>query len=152
MAPEDEREIAAERPGPAGGGAGHGPAHPACRGIRALAEARVADAAAQAASRFGPAGTNGVVFAGRFLSYADAVKSILYENATSMLVQLDPRNGLLRIANPPDWVPSLEDIARINKEIKAIRSQQALRNLEGHHELVQQYRTWFKQRGIEPDD
>ena len=129
-----------------------GPAHTVIRGARAAAEAEAAAAATRAAASIGPVRGNRVIAGGRLLTFPEANRLILYDKAADMLHQLDARNRLLGIANPPAWLPSLEHVDTFNGQITAIRQQQRLREIEGHHQFVRQFADWFKLNGIEPED
>src|SRR5262249_50107030 len=85
---------------------------------------------------------------GRPLLYPEANRLILDDEARKMLRQLDPRNRMLQVPNPSDWVPTFRDIDAVNAQIKAIRQQQGLRALERHHEFARQYQDWFRAQGI----
>jgi hypothetical protein len=75
---------------------------------------------------------------------------ILYDLAWKKLRDLDPTNPLLD--DRPNRIPTIADRKLLNDETKRIRTERGGGEPEENHWFVQQFRPWFEQQGINPND
>ena len=87
------------------------------------------------------------------LSSKESVLSNLYRWTERTLRVLDPSNSELRRTNTAIWIPTTEDLARLNNEITRIKEERKnLKHLETHHVAAQEFKSDFKRLDIEPED
>jgi hypothetical protein len=65
---------------------------------------------------------------------------------------LDPRNPQLQSLSSPTWIPTFQDINRLNEEIARVRGEQHLFDLERHHALPREFVSEFEKAGIDMGD
>jgi hypothetical protein len=129
---------------------------PAAEARLARAGIKVAQVASEAetmAAAVRAAEVRGYRLGGRSLTFPEQNNVLLFERAGKILSFLDPRNARLQVPMSLDQLPSLNDLHILNDEIKAIREQKGLLDLEGHHEFTRQFSPWFAERGVvDPHD
>jgi hypothetical protein len=90
--------------------------------------------------------------AGRELSVPEENRLFFYDSALRMLRELDPRNPQLKSFSTSSWVPTDEDINRLNEEIVRVKRERGLSWLEPHHTLPRQFSRRFNDLDIDIED
>lgn len=77
---------------------------------------------------------------------------MLYAHAHRTLRRIEPRNPQLKSISSDTWVPTNEDLNRLNWEIETSRRRQSILDLEAHHAFPRQFSDRFERAGINTED
>jgi Predicted lipoprotein of unknown function (DUF2380) len=86
-----------------------------------------------------------------FLSPADEIEWMRYNQGRRTLRGLDPFNPQLSTTAIAPWMPSRWDINRAHDQIAKLKGRGST-VLEDHHNFPKQYEDYFKHAGIDPED
>jgi hypothetical protein len=86
------------------------------------------------------------------LSPLEEIRLEFHKYAHRTLRELDPRNPQLQSLSSPTWIPTFQDINRLNEEIARVRGEQRLFDLERHHALPREFVSEFEKAGIDMGD
>jgi hypothetical protein len=100
-----------------------------------------------------PPPRRGVPGAGaRAPSPLEEIRLMLYAHAHRTLRRIEPRNPQLKSISSDTWVPTNEDLNRLNWEIETSRRRQSILDLEAHHAFPLQFSDRFERAGINTED